>query len=53
VDSASNRIKEETIHLASSIDMAQQQASSSVSANKIDDHVFDDVEECWCSLATK
>jgi hypothetical protein len=35
-DLASNGIIEETSHPVSSIDMAEQQASSSVSANKID-----------------
>jgi hypothetical protein len=44
-ESASNGIIEETRHPASSIDMAEQQASSSVSANKIDGHKFDDVKE--------
>jgi hypothetical protein len=44
-DSASNGIIEGTSHPASSIDMAEQQASSSVSANKIDGHMFDDVKE--------
>jgi hypothetical protein len=44
-DWASNEIKEQTSHPASNIDMIEQQASSSVSANKIDDHVFDDVKD--------
>jgi hypothetical protein len=44
-DWASNGIKEQTSHPASNIDMTEQQASSSVSANKIDDHVFDDVKD--------
>jgi hypothetical protein len=44
-DLTSNGIIEETSHPASSIDMAEQQASSSVSANKIDGHMFDDVKE--------
>jgi hypothetical protein len=44
-DSGSNEINEETSRPASSIDMAEQQASSSVSANKIDGHVFDDDKE--------
>jgi hypothetical protein len=38
-------IKEETSHPASSIDMVEQQASSLVSANKIDGHMCDDVKE--------
>jgi hypothetical protein len=44
-DSASNGIVEETSHPASNIDMAKQQASSSVSANKIGGHKFNDVKE--------
>jgi hypothetical protein len=44
-DSASNRINEEINHPASIIDMTEQYASSSVSAIKIDGHVFDDVKE--------
>jgi hypothetical protein len=44
-DLASNGINEEIGHLDSSIDMTEQQASSSVSANKIDDQVFDGVKE--------
>jgi hypothetical protein len=41
----SNRIIEETSHPASSIDMAEQQATSLVSANKIDGHMSDDIKE--------
>jgi hypothetical protein len=44
-DSASNVIIEETSHPASSIDMAKQQASSLVSANKIGGHIFIDIKE--------
>jgi hypothetical protein len=44
-DLASNGIIEETNHPASSIDMAKQQASSLVSANKIDGHMSDDEKE--------
>jgi hypothetical protein len=44
-DSVSNGIIEETDHPASNIDMAEQQASSSVSANKIGGHIFNDVKE--------
>jgi hypothetical protein len=44
-ESASNGIIEETNHPTSSIDMAEQQASPSVSANKIDGRMFDDVRE--------
>jgi hypothetical protein len=44
-DSASNRIIEETSHPASNIDMAKRQGSSSVSANKIGGHIFNDVKE--------
>jgi hypothetical protein len=44
-DSASNGIIEETSHPASNIDMAKQQASSLVSANKIGGHIFNDVKE--------
>jgi hypothetical protein len=43
-DSASNRINKETNHPAYNIDMTEQQASSLVSANKIDGHAFDDVK---------
>jgi hypothetical protein len=43
-DLASNGIIEETIHHASNIDMAEQQASSLVSANTIDGHMSDDVK---------
>jgi hypothetical protein len=43
-DSASNRINKEISHPAYNIDMVEQQASSLVSANKIDGHVFDDVK---------
>jgi hypothetical protein len=49
-DSASNRINEETSHPAWSIHMAEQQASSLVSANKIDGHVFDDAKETDISI---
>jgi hypothetical protein len=44
-ESANNGIIEEISHPASSIDMAEQQASSSVSANKINGRMFDDVKE--------
>jgi hypothetical protein len=44
-DSANDGIIEETNHPASSIDMAEQQASSLFSANKIDGRMFDDVKE--------
>jgi hypothetical protein len=44
-DSASNRIDEETSHPASNINMAEQQASSWVSANEICGHIFNDVKE--------
>jgi hypothetical protein len=44
-DSASNGIVEETSHPASNIDMGEQQASSSISANKIGGHIFNDVKE--------
>jgi hypothetical protein len=44
-DSTSNGIIEETSHHASSIDMAEQRASSSISANKIGGHIFNDVKE--------
>jgi hypothetical protein len=44
-DLASNRIIEQTSHPASNIDMAKQQANSSVSANKIGGHIFNDVRE--------
>jgi hypothetical protein len=43
-DSASNGINEGDKHPASSIDMSKQQASSLVSENKIDGHMFDDVQ---------
>jgi hypothetical protein len=43
--SASNGIIEETSHLASNFDMAEQQASSSVSESKISGHAFNDVKE--------
>jgi hypothetical protein len=41
----SNGIIEETSHPASNIDLAEQQSSSSVSANKIGGHIFNDVKE--------
>jgi hypothetical protein len=41
----SNEIVEETSHPASNIDMAEQQPSSLVSANKIGGHIFNDVNE--------
>jgi hypothetical protein len=44
-DSVSNGIIEETSYPASNIDMAKQQASSLVSANKIGGHIFDDAKE--------
>jgi hypothetical protein len=44
-DSAGNGIIEETSHPTSNIDMAEQQASSLVSANKIGGHIFNDVKE--------
>jgi hypothetical protein len=44
-DLASNGIIEETSHPVSSIDMAEQQASSSVSANKIDGRMPHDIKE--------
>jgi hypothetical protein len=44
-DSANNGIVEETSHPTSNIDMAEQQASSSVSANKIGCHIFNDIKE--------
>jgi hypothetical protein len=44
-DLASNGIIEEISHSASNIDMAEQQASSSVSANKVGDHIFNNVKE--------
>jgi hypothetical protein len=50
-DLTSNGINEETTYPASSIDMAKRQVSSLVSANKIDDHMFDDVKET--NIATK
>jgi hypothetical protein len=43
-DSASNEIIELTSHPTSNIDMAEQQASSSVSANKLAGHIFDDAK---------
>jgi hypothetical protein len=49
-DSASNGIIEETSHHASNIDMAEQQVSSSVSANKIGGYVFNDVKETDISI---
>jgi hypothetical protein len=45
VDSSSNGIVEETSHPTSSIDMTEQQANSSVSANKIGGHIFNDAKE--------
>jgi hypothetical protein len=45
VDSASNGIVEETSHPTSNIDMTEQQANSSVSANKIGGHIFNDAKE--------
>jgi hypothetical protein len=44
-ESASNGIIEEISHPPSTIDMAEQQASSLVSANKIDGCMFNDVKE--------
>jgi hypothetical protein len=44
-DLANNGIVEEISHPASNIDMAKQQASSLVSANKIDGHIFNDIKE--------
>jgi hypothetical protein len=44
-DSANNGIVEETSHPASNIDMAEQQVSSSVNANKICGHIFNDIKE--------
>jgi hypothetical protein len=44
-DSTSNGIIEETSHLASNIDMAEQQASYAISASKIGGHIFNDVKE--------
>jgi hypothetical protein len=44
-DSVNNGVIEETSYPASNINMAKQQASSSVSANKIGGHVFNDVKE--------
>jgi hypothetical protein len=44
-DSASNGLNEETSHPDPSIDITEQQASSLVSANKIDGQVFNDVKE--------
>jgi hypothetical protein len=49
-DSTSNGIIEEISHPASNIDMIEQQASSSVSANKIGSHVFNDVKETDISI---
>jgi hypothetical protein len=49
-ESASNGIIEQTSHPASSIDMAEQQASSLVSAKKIDGRMFDDVKETDISI---
>jgi hypothetical protein len=43
--SAAKDLIEETSHTASNIDMAEQQASYSVSANKIGDHIFNNVKE--------
>jgi hypothetical protein len=43
--STSNGIDEEMSHPASNIDIAEQQDSSSVSADKIGGHLFDDVNE--------
>jgi hypothetical protein len=44
-DLTNNEIIEEINHPASNIDMAEQQASSSVSANKIGGHIFNDIKE--------
>jgi hypothetical protein len=44
-DSTNNGIVEETSHPASNIDMVEQQASSSVNANKICGHIFNDIKE--------
>jgi hypothetical protein len=44
-DLGSNEIIEETSHLASDIDMDEPQASSSLSANMIGGHIFNDVKE--------
>jgi hypothetical protein len=44
-DSANNGISEKTSHPASNIDMAEQQASSSVSANKMGGRIFNDIKE--------
>jgi hypothetical protein len=44
-DSANNGIIEETNHPTLSIDMTEQQASYSISANKIDGHMSDDIKE--------
>jgi hypothetical protein len=44
-DLANNGICEETSEPASNIDMAEQQASSSVSANKIGGNIFNDIKE--------
>jgi hypothetical protein len=49
-DSASNGIIEETSHLVSNIDMAEQQASSSVTENKIYGHISDDVKETGIAI---
>jgi hypothetical protein len=52
-DSASNGIKEETNHPASNIDMAGQQDSSLVNANKICGHIFNDVKESILTISYK
>jgi hypothetical protein len=52
-DSASNGISEATSHPTSSIDMAEQQASSSVSSNKIDGHIFDVVKDTYIAIKKK
>jgi hypothetical protein len=44
-DLGSNEIIEETSHLASDIDMDEPEASSSLSANMIGGHIFNDVKE--------
>jgi hypothetical protein len=44
-DLGSNEIIEETSHLASDIHMDEPQASSSLSANMIGGHIFNDVKE--------
>jgi hypothetical protein len=43
-DSANNGIVEETSHPTSNIDMAEQQVSSLVNANKIGGHIFNDIK---------